>query len=195
MSKGESLFEDASLEGSDEGMIDISQLSGENEADAAGEEESSEDDGPVIETPEADVEIKEEKNDDGLIDTDSFLVEKEIETPKGGEDNNSVDGTPSSDNSSSQLQIIKTSLLDEGTISLEEDEEIESIEQLTEAIARQVELASIESLRLNGKQKIYLEGLEAGIPEADIKQNLSNIETLNGITPEAIEGNENLRRS
>jgi hypothetical protein len=185
MSKGEDLFEDVDLDAvlndSDEG-VDTSEFT---------QEPGSEDDSDNEENPPANEQGDDEDSDtppeeDG-VDTSEF--EKDINT----DNKNSVDDNPSADDSSSPLQLIASTLQAEGVIDLKEGEEITSSKQILDAVRSKI--SENEYADMNDDQKTYVEALRAGIPDEVIKQNFNNIKALNGITPEAIEGNEDLRRT
>ena len=189
MSKGEDLFGGVDLNfGSDEtdDGIDVSEF--ETGADVVDDNDDSND---IDSFSEGEDENKEAGVDNDEFDSAEF--EKDSNSQESDEDNNSVDDDSSADNSSSPLQLIASTLQAEGVIDLEEGEEITSSKQILDAVRSKIE--KNEFADLNEDQKLYVEALREGIPEADVKQNQQNIKALNGITDEAIESNEELRRT
>ena len=189
MSKGEDLFGGVDLNfGSDEtdDGIDVSEF--ETGADVVDDNDDSND---IDSSSEGEDENKEA--DVASDEFDSAEFEKDSNSQVSDEDNNSVDDDSSADNSSSPLQLIASTLQAEGVIDLEEGEEITSSKQILDAVRSKIE--KNEFADLNEDQKLYVEALREGIPEADVKQNQQNIKALNGITDEAIESNEELRRT
>ena len=189
MSKGEDLFGGVDLNfGSDEtdDGIDVSEF--ETGADVVDDNDDSND---IDSFSEGEDENKEAGVDNDEFDSAEF--EKDSNSQESDEDNNSVDDDSSADNSSSPLQLIASTLQAEGVIDLEEGEQITSSKQILDAVRSKIE--KNEFADLNEDQKLYVEALREGIPEADVKQNQQNIKALNGITDEAIESNEELRRT
>lgn len=188
MSKGEDLFDniDANLD-SDEG-VDVNEFINPPEGDnnnSGNEPPANEPDGDEGGNPDGGT---NDNVDNTGVDTSEF--EKDLENTGN---NNSVDDDSSADNSSSPLQLIASTLHAEGVIDLEEGTEITSSQQILDAARKKIK--SNEFADLNDDQKQYVEALRAGIPEEVVKQNFNNINALNNITPEAIENNENLRRT
>ena len=189
MSKGEGLFDNVDLDlGSDEmdQGVDVSEFEGT--ADVGDNDDVSDD---TDSSSEGEDENKEADVDNDEFDSAEF--EKDSNSPVGDEDNNSVDDNSSADNSSSPLQLIASTLQAEGVIDLEEGEEITSSKQILDAVRSKIE--KNEFADLNEDQKLYVEALREGIPEADVRQNQQNIKALNGISDEAIESNEELRKT
>jgi len=127
----------------------------------------------------------EKENKESTIDSSFF--EKEIESTTNPED------SPSSENSS-LLQSFVSTLKDEGLISLEDEENISSLEELKDKFRETIINREFEDL--TETQKNYVEALRNGIPEEEIKQNFSNIKALNNITEDKLsnEENEGLRK-
>ena len=193
MSKGEDYFGDVSLDSGlndTEDGIDISEFINGPEDDK--DEAKDKDDGPEGPDDEDDKDDDKNKKTADITDgVDASEFEKDIDNTK--DKKNSVDDDSSSDNSSSPLQLLHTTLLEEGVIDAEEGVEIESSKQLLDAIRKKIE--SNEFADMNDDQKLYVEALRSGIPEADIKENQQNIKALNNITSEAIEANPELRKT
>jgi hypothetical protein len=189
MSKGEDLFGGVDLNfGSDEmdDGVDVSEFEEGANVDTVDD---------VSDDVDSSSESKDE-NEEVVVNNDEFdsaEFEKDNSSQESDEDNNSVDDDSSADNSSSPLQLIASTLQAEGVIDLEEGEKITSSKQILDAVRSKIE--KNEFADLNEDQKSYIEALREGIPEADIKQNQQNIRALNGITDEAIESNEELRKT
>lgn len=118
-------------------------------------------------------------------------VAEEDDKNKEEVDSDSSDDGDSSPNLYSSLAKV---LAEEGLLPSfnEGEKKLETKEDFIEAFRE--EIKNSEYAGLNETQKKYLQALESGIPEQDVKEHL-NIETqLNSITPEEIKSNENLRR-
>lgn len=143
---------------------------------------------------------KESKSEDedseepgDLIDTTLFENENNNDNDEI-DDNSQDDDSSADDNSSSPLmQQFASTLLAEGVITLDEEEEIKSAKDLVEAVRKTV--SSSEYSDLTESQKTYLESLRNGIPEEEIKATFNNLKALEGITPEMIKVNEKLQQT
>jgi hypothetical protein len=183
MEKEEELFDNVDLESQlsmEDEEVDTTEFMVDTEEEQVDEVDLNEDN-----EEETTQETKSEKEDEDLdgVDTSEF---------ENNETENTTVNDKSSANNSSSLQLLATTLQAEGVIDLEDDEVIESSEQIINAIKNQIK--SNEYSDLTDSQKIYLEALRSGIPEEKVKENLNNIELLNNITTESIESNENLRK-
>jgi hypothetical protein len=187
MKKGEdSLFGGVSLDGGSKGPDDV-----KNEVDESffTEEptetgETTED--PVVEPTDTDTDGGTPSDEPG-VDTSEF--EKDVDTIK----DITSSSDPSADNSSSPLQLVASTLLAEGLITLDDDAKVENAKDLIEGWRKK--MSESEYSDLTESQKTYLDGLRNGIPEEDIKQNFTNIKALDSLPDGAIDADENLRKT
>jgi len=187
MKKGEdSLFGGVSLDGGSKGPDDV-----KNEVDESffTEEptetgETTED--PVVEPTDTDTDGGTPSDEPG-VDTSEF--EKDVDTIK----DITSSSDPSADNSSSPLQLVASTLLAEGLITLDDDVKVENAKDLIEGWRKK--MSESEYSDLTESQKTYLDGLRNGIPEEDIKQNFNNIKALDSLPDGAIDADENLRKT
>lgn len=188
MGKEEDLFDNIDLDSQfdntvEENGIDVSEFMSESE-----ENNDNEDNNADLNEDSDESKNVTNANEEDANDTDDTIDSEEFEKTE----NNSVNDDSSANNSSSPLQLLATTLQAEGVIDLEEGEEIETSEQILNAVRSKIEKNEYSDLTDN--QKTYLEALRSGIPEEEVKQNLNNIKALEGITNENIESNEALRK-
>lgn len=154
-----------------DGDIDTSDLNNEEESS---EEDVSTEDGDDSESKPGDVDITEFLND-----TDQ-------------NDNNEIDDEPSStESSSSPYNTFALALSEEGLISLNKDEKIESFNDLKSIIARTIK--ENEFSGLTEHQRTYLESIRNGIPEDEVISSLKTMESFSKITDSQLEEDETLR--
>ncbi len=151
---------------------------------------------PQEEGDQENIENKEIENPDG---DQEEPVEKEVpneEEVADGEESQE-EGEPDSDENGESSPSLYSSLAkvlaEEGLLSsLSEDSKVETVDDLVEAFRK--EIKNNEYSNLNENQKKYLKGLEAGIPEPVVQEQLSIEAQLNSITPDELKANTDLRR-
>lgn len=154
-----------------DGDIDTSDITNEEESS---EETTSAEDGDDSESKPGDVDITEFLND-----TDQ-------------NDDNEINNEPSSNGSSSSpYNTFALALSEEGLISLNKDEKIESFKDLKEVIARTIKENELSGL--TEIQRTYLESIRNGIPENEVISSLKNVESFSKITDSQLEEDETLR--
>ena len=174
--KTEDLFKNISL-GEKEVEIDTSEFEKDTTEvinDNIDNDETLEED--VVVT---DIDTKGDPEEDG-VDTSLF---------ESIENNTSVD-SPSSDESSSSLQLFASALLDEGLIDIEDTNKVKSTKDLIEGWRKK--MLDNEFSDLDDNQKLFVQSLRNGIPEEEVKTNLKNIQALNNLNEEVIKSDENL---
>lgn len=129
-------------------------------------------------------EDKSETISDG-IDLTEFLENTE------NNDNTEIDEPSSTESSSSPYNTFALALSEEGLISLNEDDKIESFVDLKNIIARTIKENEFSGLTDN--QRTYLESLRNGIPEEQVISSLKNIENYSKITESQLEEDTDLR--
>lgn len=154
-----------------DGDIDTSDITNEEESS---EETTSAEDGDDSESKPGDVDITE------------FLNDTEQN------DDNEINNEPSSNGSSSSpYNTFALALSEEGLISLNKDEKIESFNDLKSIIARTIK--ENEFSGLTEHQRTYLESIRNGIPEDEVISSLKTMESFSKITDSQLEEDETLR--
>lgn len=135
---------------------------------------------PKVEKPK-----KEEKPEEEVAEED-----KEIEEDNSDPESSDDDG----DSSPSLYSSLAKVLAEEGLLPSfnEEDQKLETKEDFIEAFRK--EIKNSEYAGLNETQRKYLEGLGNGIPEDDVRQQITIESQLNNITEDEIKSNQELRK-
>jgi len=104
-----------------------------------------------------------------------------------------VDTETPADSDDKVFTTLGTYFAEQGILtSLDKDQKITSLEDMSEAIAKEVK--SREYANLTDTQKTYLTGLATGLPEETIKTHLQSADVYKSITDAVIEEREDVRK-
>jgi len=143
-------------------------------------------DGPegTEETAEQAATTETNEEEEGTIDLTEFL---------NNDDNSDTetDEPSSTESSSSPYNTFALALSEEGLISLNEKDKVESFDDLAKLIARTIRENEFKDL--SEQQRTYLESIRNGIPEETVISSLKTLDSFNKITEDSLEESEGLR--
>ena len=149
----------------------------------------------------AETTTESQTSESGEIDKkDDLAVADQVEDLKKEVDENIDDkiGEPSDENTSNSQYSALITALGGSLPYLNSDEvNINNADEFVEYVNNKLEeeIGAREFSDLTDNQRKYLEGLRAGLPDEDIRQNLSYDDQLNSIKGDDIEADEELRKN